>query len=253
MVDEKSREENIEEAKTIFEEFISIVESKRVPWVWQEKRPARTSFVISVMSYFRLLKNEFVFFNPKYLKNAIDDWKYLDEDNHKIDEQIREYEERLKYKEKLGEIGERFVDLSSSKEPVPIYFSIVLEYEPEPYWGSIIKDFRKLLDTLAPIKVGVFHLPSQTTTDRSWMYNDEAREITWVPKVLDGNNPDQLVNEIKTAIELNHLENPSTVYLLMLIHTNLTEKPIDVHGYLFWREKSGEVKEEKILPRSLGS
>jgi hypothetical protein len=146
----------------------------------------------------------------------------------------------------MGEIGERFVDLSSSRYPTPEYFSMVLEYEAIPKWGEIIGDFRKLLSVLAPVKVGIFHLPALRSMDRSWFQDEESGKPEWVDKVLNGDKPDEVVTDIKAEIELNALEHPYPVYLLVLIHTPMGANELPLNGYLLWRETTGKVAVEKL-------
>lgn len=248
---EKLRAKNIEEAKSIFEEFMAIIESRSVSWVWQKKRQSRTTFVLSVMSFFRLLRNECVFFNPRYLKDAVSVWKTLAENHPEVEKWIRIYEERLKSKERMSEIGERIVDLSSSSYPIPVCFSMALEYEAAPYWGSIMVDFRKLLNVLAPVKVGIFHLPAWWSTRKVWMQDRETGEIKWLDKVLDSSKLDQFVDDIITEIKRNELEHPYTVYLIIFVHAQ--NKEVKIHGYLFWREVTGEVNLQKLPMKAFKS
>jgi len=246
---EDMRKQNVDEAKSIFENFVAIVESGAVPWEWQKKRKDRTEFVLSTMSFFRLLREEYVYFNPKYLKNVLDVWKALEEDHPEVGKWIKIYEERLKLKGMSGEIGERVVDLSSSLYPVPVSLITAMEYEAVPEWGSIIGDFRKLLSVLARVKVGIFHLPPWSQTSRVWDQNEETGEIKWVVKVLDSDKLDQFGDEISREIRYNELEHPYTVYLLMLIRVRPERTEVNLYGYLFWRKASGEVNRETLEPK----
>ena len=252
----EERNKNVADAKNMFEYFAQCVEEfvEAVSWDPQKGREERTRFVLASMSYWRLFDEEYVFFNPRHLESVVNHWKHwknmLKEKNREelVSKKIREYEERLKHKKKLGEIGERFVDLSSSHLELPIRLSFVLEYEASPKWGKIIYDFRKLLSVLAPVKVGVFHLPKFYSTDSMWV-SDKEGKITWVDKVLDSSKPDKLIEEMKFELVLNECENPNTVYLIILIHSQ-TEKNVNVYGYLLWREITGKVHSEKLLRAS---
>lgn len=157
------------------------------------------------------------------------------------------YKKRLESKKEIGEIGERFVDLSSSYHKVPINFSFILEYETLPYWSAIIYDFRKLLSVLAPVKVGVFHLPKWFSTSKLWIQDEKTGRIEreGESKVLDSSKPDELIEEMKNELRSNELEHLNTVYLIILIHSP-TEKDVNIHGYLLWRETTGEVHSENI-------
>ena len=250
---EKLRAKNIGEAKSIFEDFMAIIESGLVPWVWQKKRKDRTTLVLSVMSFLRLLRNEYVFFNPRYLRDAVDVWKTLAKNHPEVEKRIRIYEERLKLKGKIGEIGERMVDLSSSLYLVPVCFSMALEYEAEPDWGSIMVDFRKLLSVLAPVKVGIFHLPAWWKKSQVWLQNEKTGEIKFVDKVLDSDKLEQFVEDVIREIKRNALEHPYSVYLIILVHAQTENKEVNVHGYLFWREATGEVKLEKLQTKKFRS
>jgi hypothetical protein len=240
---EKLRKKNIQAAKSVFKDFVAILEGGKRLWVWQKKKRETTLYVLSLMSFLRFFRDEYVFFNKKYLKDALGIWKELAEDYPKVKRWIRIYEERLKMKQELGEIGEHIVDLSSSVYPIPVCFSMAVEYESETRWGSIITDFRKLLNVLAPLKVGIFHLPTFYSTSKVWV-QEQTGDIKWLNKVLDGSKPEQLINDIKTEIKRNELENPDTVYLVILIRA-LYDK-INIYGYLLWRETTGEVNFEKL-------
>jgi len=257
MSSEELRAENIEEAKDIFEDFNAIIESGLVPWIWQKKRQDRTRLVISVMSFLRLLRNEFVFFNPKYLQVALSYWKDYSKHYPGTDKWIRIYETRLKSqsesRDKMSEIGERFVDLSSSRYPIPKCFSMVLEYEVIPKWGEIIVDFRKLLSVLAPVKVGIFHLPARPTTDKVYTQDEKTGELKWIDEILDSDKPDRFMDDIRAEIEPNVLEHPYTVYLVILVHAQVGGNEVNVHGYLLWRETTGEVKIEKLQSKKYSS
>jgi len=247
---EDIRKQNVDEAKSIFENFAAIVESGAVPWDWQKKRKDRTNFVLSIMSFFRLLREEYVYFNPKYLQDALDTWKVLAEDYPEVGKWIKIYEDRLRLKGRIGEIGERVVDLSSSLYPVPVSLVTAMEYESVPEWGSIISDFRKLLNVLARVKVGIFHLPPWSWTSRVWEQNEETGEIKWIDKVLDSDKLDQFVDEITREIKYNELEHQDTIYLLILIRVRPERTEVNLYGYLFWREASGEVNRETLEPKT---
>jgi hypothetical protein len=176
---EDMRKQNVEDAKEIFEDFAAVVESRAVPWDWQKKRKDRTEFVLSTMSFFRFLRDEYVYFNPRYLGAALGIWKALAKDHPQIDRWIKIYEERFRSKGTIGEIGERFVDLSSSPYDVPYFLVTAMEYENVPEWGNIMIDFRKLLNVLARVKVGIFNLPPYSWTSRVWVQNEETGEIAW--------------------------------------------------------------------------
>jgi len=102
-------------------------------------REERTRLVLAGMSYLRIIRGEYVFLNPKHLASVVSYWKMweslVEEESNRelLNTWIRTYEQRIKSKKKIGEIGERFVDLSSSKFQVPISCSFVLEYETSPY------------------------------------------------------------------------------------------------------------------------
>lgn len=164
----QSRKNNLEEARNTFDFFTGFMTSdfsKTISWNPIKNRSKRTQMVLAIMAFWRIaVGEEYVFFDKRYLASIIDIWKLfqpsLDEEiQAKFDIWIKIYEERLKHKDKIAEIGERFVDLSSSYSKLPLYFNFILEYESSPVYGDIIKDFRKLLTILAPLKVGVFHLP----------------------------------------------------------------------------------------------
>jgi hypothetical protein len=248
---EEVRKQNVDEAKRIFEDFATIVESGVVPWVWHRKREDRTKFVLSVMSFFRLLRDEYVYFNPKYLKCAVDYWKVFAE-NYEVGKWIKIYEKRLELKGKIGEIGERVVDLSSSLYNLPVCLSMALEYEPVPDWGSIMCDFRKLLSVLSPVKVGIFHLPPWPSTSHVWEQDEETGEIRWTEKVLDGDKLDNFIEDIIKEIKFNSLEHPHTVYLIIFVRAP-TEKEVNLYGFLFWREASGQVNRESLEPKTFRS
>lgn len=244
------RKLNVDEAKDLYEGIANIIESEVVPWVWQKRRADRTKLVLSVISFWRLLRGEYVFFNPKYLEDAIDIWKTLAKVHPEVDEWIKIYEERLKMKKKIGEIGERLVDLSSSQYSIPVCLSMAVEYEPVPNWGSIMVDFRKLLNVLARVKVGIFHLPTGWSTSHVWVQDEETGEIKWESKVLDSNKLDQLVEDVKKEIKPNKLEHPHTVYLTTFVRAQAEKKEVNLYGYLFWRESSGEVHSETLEPKT---
>jgi len=128
---------------------------------------------------------------------------------------------------------------------VPINFSFILEYEASPYLNEIIYDFRKLLSILAPVKVGVFHLPKLFSTSKPWIQNEETGEIKWEDRVLDSDKPDELIEDMKNQLKLNELEHSNTIYLIILIHSS-TEEGVNLHGYLLWRETTSEVHSEKL-------
>lgn len=245
------RSKNIEQAKHTFEFFVFAPTPNEITWDPEKDRANRTKYVLALMSYWRLLNSEYVFLNTEHLEDVINSWKKWKtlaeekEYQERVGEWIQEYEERLKSKEKIGEIGERFVDLSSSRIGLPIYFSFILEYEAEPNWGAIIYDFRKLLSVLAPVKVGIFHLPKWFRTSK--LYDPESvktGKIGWEDKILDSSKPDELIDDMKNELRGNVLEHPSTVYLIMLIHS-LNEKR-SVYGYLLWRETTGKAHSEKL-------
>jgi len=247
---EELRKQNIDEAKRIFDDFAVIMENIMPMWVWQKKKVERTKFVLSVMSFLRFFRGEYVYFNPKYLKDAMDIWKDLAENHPEVAKWIKIYEERFKLKGKIGEIGERVVDLSSSSYPVPICLSMALEYESAPDWGNIMGDFRKLLSVLANVKVGIFHLPPWWSTSRVWLQNEETGEIKWVDAVLDSDKLDQFVEDIAGEIKRNALEHAHTVYLIMFVRARAEEMEVNLCGYLFWREPSGEVRREMLDTRT---
>ncbi len=116
--------------------------------------------------------------------NVIDLWKtYLQ--NPEINDEVREwiniYEKRLESKKNLSEIGERFFDFSSSILNLPYPFSQVLEYEASPHWGAIMQDYRKLLGALAPIKIGIFHLPKTSPICNPPQYAPQPRMTRQAP------------------------------------------------------------------------
>ena len=253
---EDLRRKNISEAKDTFEFFAEIMDSElanSVSWDPQKNREERTKLVLAVMSYWRLAKGEYVFLDKRHLESVVNfwkEWKNFAEEKYieEISTWIRTYVERLKHKKELGEIGERFVDLSSSFFTVPINFSFILEYEASPYWSAIIYDFRKLLNVLAPVKAGIFHLPKLFSTSKVWVPDEETGEIKWEDKFLDSSKPDELIEDMKNELKLNEVEHPNTVYLIILIHLQ-TEKRVNLHGYLLWRETTSEVKSEKLNAR----
>lgn len=224
---EELKAKNIEEAKSIFE---YITESGFVP-----KKQDET---ISYISFYRLLRGEYVFFRKKYLKGAVGTWRALAKNHPEVEKWIRIYEQRLKSKDDMGEIGERIVDLSSGSYPYPVCLSMALECEAVPKWGSIMLDFRKLLNVLAPVKVGIFHLPARHSTSNVWTQDKETGELEWVDKTLDGNKPEELIEDMIKEVKNNTLEHPYTIYLIILVHAH---KEV-IYGYLFWREITGEVK-----------
>jgi len=255
---EELRRNNIGEAKDIFEYFAESVKAshseKLVSWEPQKDREKRTRFVLATMAFWRLSRGEYVFLDKRHLESVVDLWKgwknFTEKKYHEeISKWIRIYEERLKHKKELGEVGERFVDLASSYHEVPICFTFILEYEASPYWGAIIKDFRKLLGVLAPVKVGIFHLPKLFRTSKLWVQDVGAGKIKWEDKALDSNKPDQLVEDMKKELKINELEHLYTVYLIILIQSQ-TVKDVNLHGYLLWRAPIGEVSSEKLEPRS---
>jgi hypothetical protein len=249
----EERTENAMEAKNTFEFFAEIMESElvtSVSWDPQKSREERTRLVLAVMSYWRLMNDEYIFLNTRHFESVVDFWKkWMNSAEEKYREEIsqwiRTYEERLKHKKEIGEIGERFVDLSSSYHKVPINFSFILEYEASPYWSAIIYNFRKLLSVLAPVKVGIFHLPKLFSTSKPWVQDEETTKIKWEDKVLDSDKPDELIDDMKNELKLNALEHPNTVYLIILIHSP-TEERVDLYGYLLWKETTGEVHSETL-------
>lgn len=256
MSTEELRKQNVAEAKRIFGEMATIIESGSVPWVWQKKRRDRTKLVIAFMSFFRLLREEHVFFNPVYLKDAVDIWKELAESEPEdlgVSKWIMMYEERLREKENISGIGERVVDLSSSPYSLPFCLSMALEYEPVPDWGEIMRDFRKLLNVLAPVKVGIFHLPTWPSTCRVWIQDRESGNIRWESKVLDGDKLSELIEDIKAEIKLNEIEHPHCIYLTMFVRADDLKKEVNLYGYLFWRESNGEVKSDMLGPRKFSN
>jgi len=246
---EELRKQNVDEAKRLYEWIVLIINSGIISWIWKKKRKTRMKIVLSMMSFSRLLKDEYVFFNPKYFQDVINYWKPWVKDYPEVDKWIKIYEERLRSKDEMLEIGERIVDLSSSRYAVPVCLSMALEYETLPYWGAIMVDFRKLLNVLAPVKIGIFHLPAWKSTDRLWYQDEETGEITWESKVLQGDKPDQLVEDIKEDIKDNELEHSYTVYLITFVRAQ-TEKEVNLWGYLLWRESSGDVCFETLEPKT---
>jgi hypothetical protein len=253
---EDLRKQNVEEAKQIFEEMAAIIQSAPVSWVWQKGRKERTKFVIALMSFLRLARGEYVFFNPMYLSDAIEIWKDLAETDPRdleIRKWIQIYQERLKEKKDISGIGERVVDLSSSPYGLPFCMSVAMEYEPMPDWAEIMRDFRKLLNVLAPVKVGIFHLPSSPSTRRIWIQDDGSGRIEWDTKVLDPDKPGSLIEDMRGELQLNELEHPHTVYLTILVRVNDLSNDVILRGYLFWRETNGEVHSEMLEPRTFNN
>lgn len=54
-------------------------------------------------------------------------------------------------------------------------------------------DFCKLLNVLAPIKVGIFHLPSYPTTSRVWVQDENTGNLEWESKVIDATKLDEYI------------------------------------------------------------
>ena len=123
-----------------------------------------------------------------------------------------------------------------------------MEYEAEPTFDSIIVDFRKLLAILAPVKVGIFHLPKRSKSSKMWSTNLQTGNIEFENIILDGDKPEELIEHMKVLIKGNEMEHPSSVYLIMLIHQKSSET--EVQGYLMFREASGEVQYEKLVDSS---
>lgn len=207
--------------------------------------------VISFVSFLRLLENEYVFFNPKHLKDAVADWKTLDKHNE-LTEWIKKYEGQLRMKGEISEIGERFVDLSSSPFHPPCYLSIALEYECEPDYGEIVLDLRKSLNVLARVKVGIFHSPTVQSISRPWAQKAETGEIKMERRVLGWEElRDRLLKEMQEEIKLNELEHPYTIHLIIFIHAQAKQDKVNLYGYLFWRDTSGKVSSEVLEPKSV--
>jgi len=252
MFQDEFKSKNIEEVKDFFywfKEFVEKYESENIiSWDPNKNRTKRTELVLSIMSLYNFDKGRYVFFNKRYLSNVIDLWKNLlqyPEIKDKVMEWINIYEKRLQIKGNLSEIGERFFDFSSSVRSLPFPFSQVLEYEASPYWGAIMKDYRKLLGALAPIKIGIFHLPKTSTTDKAWSQNEETGEFTWNKVILDSNEPELLIVDMENDLMTNYYENPASVYLIMLIHSTYS-KPVNVLGYMLMREFDGKVSMTKL-------
>jgi tetratricopeptide (TPR) repeat protein len=251
---EELREENVEEAKQIFDDMAAIVPNVSVSWVWKKERSDRTICVIALLSFLRLARSEYVFFNPKYLEEAINIWKKLaetDPSDQIIRKAIAKYEERLKQKKNIGGIGEHIVDLSSSYCALPISLTMALEYEPSPDWGEIMYDFRKLLIVLAPLKVGIFHLPSYPTTSRVWVQDENTGNLEWESKVVDATKLDELIEGMKSNVRLNEMEHSYSIYLMIFIQADEASKTVTLKGYLLWREVGGEVHLEMLETRKL--
>lgn len=247
------RSTNISEATNTFgflSECVKSTFADVVSWNPHKSGRERTGLILALMSYWRIQRGEHVFLNPRHLKSVMNYWRKwrdsAEEESYRKTATfwIRLYEQRLKFEKRISELGERFVDLSSSVSQAPICFSFILEYEASPYWSEIIYDFRKLLSVLAPLKVGIFHLPKYFSTSNIWEYGKNW-EIEWKDKVLDSDKPDELIGDMENELKLNTLEHPDTVYLIILIHSR-DEKSVDLHGHLLWKETTGEIHSEKL-------
>lgn len=240
-----------DEARGIFNYFAEIMqystERGLVSWDPDRDRDKRTEYVLAAISLWSFGNGQYVFFDKKHLDGVVQLWRTVKElDEDQIGEWIRLYEERAKQKGKLAEIGERFVDFSSSYYSLPFCFSVILEYEASPYWGAIIHDFRKLLTVMAPLKIGIFHLPKLFRTSEVYVQDLKTGKISWEKKVLDGEKPDELIEDMKIDLAKNQFENPHTVYLIVLIH--LLAGNLKMYGYLLWREADTKVRSEKLEP-----
>lgn len=73
----EERKKNVSEARDTFEFFAASVKSfaESVSWAPQKNREERTKLVLALMSYWRLLREEYVFLNTKHLKGVLDSWK----------------------------------------------------------------------------------------------------------------------------------------------------------------------------------
>jgi len=242
---EDLRKQNMDEAKELYKYIAEIIESGVMPWDWRKKRKERTELVLSMMSLLRLLRGENVFFDPRHFEGVIKWWKIFVEKYPEMDKWIKIYEERSREKSKIAEIGERLVDLSSSPFSPPVYLSMAFEYEPLPRWGQITQEFHKLLNVLAHVKVGMFHLPAWQSTDELWYHDEKTGKLKWESKVLHGDKPEELIESMKEELGNNELEHPYTVYLITFLRA-LTEKEVNLRGYLLWKEPAGEVFSETL-------
>jgi len=64
-------------------------------------------------------------------------------------------------------------------------------------------------------------------------------------KILFSGKPDELIEDMRREIRLNTHEHPYTIYLIILIHSQ-NAKPLNLHGYLLWKETTDEVHSEKL-------
>lgn len=63
---------------------------------------------------------------------------------------------------------------------------------------------------------------------------------------------DRLLKEMQEEIKHNELEHPFVIYMILFIHAYQVEKrKVDMYGYLFWREHSGEIGSEILEQKSL--
>lgn len=194
-----------------FENLVWIVKNTNyVSWTRNKDRRARTSFLISFVSWLRLVEEENVWFDISHLETAISLWKRFwelaDVKDKEFANILSKYEELLKRRKELGEVGEFLVDLVSSKLQSPCCLTLAMEHENVPEWGAIIQDFRKLLNVSAYIKTGIFYLPPYGSLKKEWSQKENG-EVFRKERYLKWNElKDELIQDMRSEIELNELE-----------------------------------------------